>query len=182
MSETFWLILIIGGAILIIGFSIFLIFTFWPVRSHSQESTFLTTPSLTATKVAPSSFHKETTSSYKIKIERNNNQTSFIINDIRYSSIKEIPDAFFQKKAQELFSKMPSLPFKDSIISQKLFSELSISSPQIQVHNQEIKIEQMNNQERFIVNGITYHHLNEIPNPEVRAKIECLMKTGFNSL
>lgn len=114
------------------------------------------------------------TASYNIRIESVNDQRRFVVNGITYNNLEDIPDQQMRNMAEKLLNK--------TVRGENVWQRDSETMRQVLIGNQKtievrnpshtISVQKEANQTRYIVDGLTYYDLKEIPDPELirRAK------------
>lgn len=117
------------------------------------------------------------TDSYNLRIESVRDMIRYVVNGISYNTIEDIPNNDMRRVAQKLYEKT----FKTSDW-RRADTELL---RQVQIGNQatieskspsaNISVQKQDRSTRYIVNGLTYYALNEIPDPELRDRAKDLL-------
>ena len=114
------------------------------------------------------------TASYNIRIETINDQSRFVVNGITYNRLEDIPDQEMRKMTEKLLNK--------TVRGENVWQRDSETMRQVLIGNQKtievrnpshtISVQKEANQTRYIVDGLTYYDLKEVPDPELsrRAK------------
>lgn len=183
---------ILGSLLLILVVALIV----WRVRS---EQTITEAPKAPAPQLAEDLFHGRTemtapsleeivpervdeggfasqlqTASYNIRIETINDQSRFVVNGITYNRLEDIPDQEMRKMTEKLLNK--------TVRGENVWQRDSETMRQVLIGNQKtievrnpshtISVQKEANQTRYIVDGLTYYDLKEVPDPELsrRAK------------
>jgi hypothetical protein len=118
------------------------------------------------------------TASDNLRIESVGDRTRVIVNGVTYDAITAIPDRDMRRMAHKLYEKT---------FSGGLFSHRdSEAIRQVNIGNQKtiearspdytVSVQEEGRRTRFIVNGLTYYSLNDIPEPDMRRKAKELLK------
>lgn len=114
------------------------------------------------------------TASYNIRIESVGDQSRFVVNGITYNNLEDIPDQEMRNMAEKLLNK--------TVRGEDVWQKDSETMRQVLIGNQKtievrnpshtISVQKEANQTRYIVDGLTYYDLKEVPDPELsrRAK------------
>lgn len=117
------------------------------------------------------------TAGYNIRIEQVGNQTRFVVNGVSYSNLQEIPEDELRQMTQKLMDKTFTL---DRLGEQgeKLRQVIIGNQTTLEARSPEytISIQREGNQTRYIVNGLTYESINEIPDLSMSRRAKELEK------
>jgi hypothetical protein len=117
------------------------------------------------------------TDTYNLRIESAKGQTRYVVNGVAYNSLDEIPDADMRSVAQKLYDKtFQSGPVEQG--NQEVLRQVMIGNQttiESKSGDTNLSIQKQGQQTRFIVNGMTYYHLNDIPDPDMRHKAKELL-------
>jgi len=112
------------------------------------------------------------TASYNIRIEMINDRSRFVVNGITYSSLEEIPDRELRKMTEKLLAK--------TVRGEDLWQREPETLRQVLIGNQKtiearnpshtISVQKDSTQTRYVVDGLTYYNLKDIPDPDMVQK------------
>lgn len=118
------------------------------------------------------------TTSYNIRIEVLKDQIQFVVNGVTYNRLEDIPDAEMRKMAEKLLKK--------TVQGENVWQKENETMRQVMIGNQSaieirnpshtISVQHEGRQTRYIVDGLTYYNLKEIPDPEMSRKARQLEK------
>jgi hypothetical protein len=118
------------------------------------------------------------TPSYNLRIESLDNQMRFVVNGVTYYSMDSIPDPEMRRTAQKLmdksFRKYPRRQMQKGTIRQVMMGNQTTIEDKNPDYTLSVQIEGKNR--RYLVNGLTYYKLNDIPDPNLRRKAKQLIK------
>jgi hypothetical protein len=118
------------------------------------------------------------TPSYNLRIESLDNQMRFVVNGVTYYSMDSIPEPEMRRTAQKLmdksFRKYPRRQMQKGTIRQVMMGNQTTIEDRNPDYNISVQID--GKQKRYLVNGLTYYSLNEIPDPYMRRRAKQLMK------
>lgn len=109
------------------------------------------------------------TSTYNIRIEALKDHTRFVVNGVNYNTLEEIPDGEMRKMAEKLLNK--------TVRGQNVRQKENETMRQVMMGNQSaievrnpshtISVQHEGRKTRYIVDGLTYYNLKDIPDPEL---------------
>jgi hypothetical protein len=112
------------------------------------------------------------TASYNIRIEAIEDRNRFVVNGITYNSLEEIPDRELRNITEKLLAK--------TVLGEDLWQREPETLRQVLIGNQKtiearnpshtISVQKEANQTRYVVDGLTYYNLKDIPDPEMGRK------------
>lgn len=112
------------------------------------------------------------TASYNIRIEAIGDRSRFVVNGITYNTLEEIPDRELRKMAEKLLAK--------TVRGEDIWHKEAETLRQVFIGNQKtiearnpshtISIQKDGAQTRYVVDGLTYYSLKDIPDPEMIQK------------
>lgn len=117
------------------------------------------------------------TAGYNIRIEQVGNQTRFVVNGVNYLNLENIPEGKLRQMAQKLMDKTFTLD---------RLGESGETLRQVKIGNQTtlearspeytISIQREGKQTRYIVNGLTYEAIKDIPDLSMSRRADELQK------
>lgn len=110
------------------------------------------------------------TPSYNIRIEQVGRGHHFVVNGVTYERLEDILDGEMRSRAQELYSKAFQGGPMGNSLNETLRQVMMGNQTTIESKSQDhmISIQGEGKQVRFIVDGLTYYNLKEIPDPEAQ--------------
>lgn len=124
------------------------------------------------------------TSLCKLQILQTDDKTESIVNGVKYERLKDIPDPQMRADGQHLPPALPGLTAeeKEALVRAgakggTLDADGNIPMPS----GDKIVLATINAQPKFIVNSVTYNSLDEIPDPELRQRVQGLMKARLQT-
>jgi hypothetical protein len=146
----------------------------------SQSAPQMTAPSLE--EILPDSkkgFSSQLqTTSYNIRIEVLKDQAQFVVNGVTYNKLEDIPDAEMRKMAEKLLKK--------TVQGENVWQKQNETMRQVMTGNQSaieirnpshtISVQHEGGQTRYVIDGLTYYHLKDIPDPDMSRKARKLEK------
>jgi hypothetical protein len=112
------------------------------------------------------------TSTYNIRIETINDRTRYVVNGVTYNHLDNIPDPEMRRMADKLYQK--------TVRGQDIWGSQSETLRQVLIGNQKtieartpshtLSIQKDKQQTRYLVDGLTYYNMKEIPDPEMIRK------------
>jgi hypothetical protein len=189
LSANPYLDIALGGLLLLI-----LALLFWRLRSEqsfnlrppappsSSRTGEISSPrykDLVPGEIIKGSFSSQLqTPSYNLRIESLDNQMRFVVNGVTYYSMDSIPDPEMRRTAQKLmdksFRKYPRRQMQKGTIRQVMMGNQTTIEDKNPDYTLSVQIEGKNR--RYLVNGLTYYKLNDIPDPNLRRKAKQLIK------
>ena len=116
------------------------------------------------------------TTSYNIRIEVLKDQIQFVVNGVTYNRLEDIPDAEMRKMAEKLLKK--------TVQGENVWQKESETMRQVMIGNQSaieirnpshtLSVQHEGGQTRYIVDGLTYYNIKDIPDPEMSRKAKRL--------
>lgn len=112
------------------------------------------------------------TASYNIRIETIEDRSRFVVNGITFNSLEEIPDRELRKMAEKLLAK--------TVRGEDVWQREPETLRQVLIGNQKtiearnpshtISVQNDGTQTRYVVDGLTYYNVKDIPDPEMGRK------------
>lgn len=112
------------------------------------------------------------TSTYNIRIETINDRTRYVVNGVTYNHLDNIPDSEMRKMADKLYQK--------TVRGQDIWGSQSETLRQVLIGNQKtieartpshtLSVQKDKQQTRYLVDGLTYYNMKDIPDPEMIRK------------
>ncbi|MEJ2263683.1 MAG: hypothetical protein P8X95_09575 [Anaerolineales bacterium] len=116
------------------------------------------------------------TTSYNIRIEVLKDQIQFVVNGVTYNRLEDIPDAEMRKMAEKLLKK--------TVQGENVWQKENETMRQVMIGNQSaieirnpshtLSVQHEGGQTRYIVDGLTYYNIKDIPDPEMSRKAKRL--------
>jgi hypothetical protein len=153
-----------------------------PMQRMAQDSS-ANEPPMTAPKLEEiipdrkESFSSQLqTTSYNIRIEVLKDQIQFVVNGVTYNRLEDIPDAEMRKMAEKLLKK--------TVQGENVWQKENETMRQVMIGNQSaieirnpshtLSVQHEGGQTRYIVDGLTYYNIKDIPDPEMSRKAKRL--------
>ena len=115
------------------------------------------------------------TNKYNLRIEEVDGRRRYVVNGVSYNSLEEIPSSEMRKIAGRLIDKTirGRLYRPNEILRQVIIGNQATIEAKSEGFN--VSVQRQGRRTRYIVNGLTYYHLNEVPDPEMRRIAKDLM-------
>jgi len=122
------------------------------------------------------------TETYNLRIDEVEGKTRFVVNGVTYNNLEEIPDAAMRRLTKRLLDKTYQVKSGNSRRVNEVLRQVisgDQSTIEARTENYTIAIQRQGGVSRYIVNGITYHNLADIPDLDVQRKARELNEKMF---
>jgi hypothetical protein len=117
------------------------------------------------------------TDKFNLRIEQVKGQTRYVVNGVSYNSLEEIPGGEIRRIAQKLYAKVFQGRGEHLQENEVVRQVVMGNQRTIEAKSKEavISVQRRGRRTRFIVNGMTFYKLNEIPDPDLRRRARDLI-------